>query len=166
MKIVQTENWSGPEGAHSYRRTEGRFRKDSTKTTLIQERRGVNRPRSQPEPFAKTASSDEPDAPNPKNAPHARLLGEFRQSDFTFTQLKRAGDVAIYQQTKEGQSPAFEVVIIRRREASIAFGKEFPATEYYPHNEDWGTYGSSYCTLEEAERKFRFLIDQERKTAA
>lgn len=42
MKTAQTKNWSGPEGAHSFRRTEGRFKKDSTKTTLIQERRGVN----------------------------------------------------------------------------------------------------------------------------
>jgi hypothetical protein len=90
-----------------------------------------------------------------QNAPYARLSGEFRQSGFTLTRLKRVSNVAIYQQTKKKQAPAFEVVIIRRREASTAFGKEFPATECYPHNEDWGTYGFTYRTLEEAERKFR-----------
>jgi hypothetical protein len=73
------------------------------------------------------------------------------------TQLKRVRAVAIYQQAKNDQAPAFEVVIIRRREASFAFGKDFPATEYYPHNEDWGTYGFTYRTLEEALVKFREL---------
>jgi hypothetical protein len=63
-----------------------------------------------------------------QNAPYARLLGEFRHSSFRLTQLKRAHAVAIYQQTKNEQAPAFEVVIVRRREASFAFGKDFPAT--------------------------------------
>jgi hypothetical protein len=92
-----------------------------------------------------------------QHAPYAPLLGEFRQSGSTFTQVKRVGDIAIYKQTKARRSPAFEVVTIRRREASVAFGKEFPATEYYPHNEDWGTYGFTYRTLDEAERKFEEL---------
>jgi hypothetical protein len=92
-----------------------------------------------------------------ENAPYAPLLGEFRQSGSVLTQLKRVGDVAIYKQTKGKQPPTFEVVTIRRREASVVFGEEFPATEYYPHNEDWGIHGFTYRTLEEAERKFEEL---------
>ena len=95
--------------------------------------------------------------PGNQNAPYARLLSKFRHSSFTLTQLKRVRAVAIYKQAKNEQAPAFEVVIIRRREASFAFGKDFPATEYYPHNEDWGTYGFTYRTLEEALAKFREL---------
>jgi hypothetical protein len=94
------------------------------------------------------------------DAPYARLLGEFRQSGSTLTQLKRLGDVAIYKQTKGKQPPTFEVVTIRRREASVAFGMEFPAAEYYPHNEDWGIHGFTYRTPEEAERKFEELTDK------
>src|SRR5260370_23168674 len=75
--------------------------------------------------------------PGNQNAPYARLLDEFRHSSFTLTQLKRVRAVAIYKQTKNEQAPAFEVVIIRKREASFAFGKDFPATEYYPHSQDW-----------------------------
>jgi len=86
---------------------------------------------------------------------------QFRQSGFTLTQVKRSGDIAIYRQTKAGLPPAFEVVTIRRREASVAFGKEFPAAEYYPRNEDWGNYGFSYRTLEEAERKFKQLAKKQ-----
>jgi hypothetical protein len=94
--------------------------------------------------------------PDVKNAPYTRLLGEFRHCGFRLTQLKRLGAVAIYKQAKT-QQVTFEVVIIRQREASFAFGKDFPATEYYPHNEDWGTYGFSYRTLEEALVKFMEL---------
>jgi hypothetical protein len=96
-----------------------------------------------------------------QNAPYARLFGEFRQSGFTLIQLKRVGNVAIYQQTKKKQATAFEVVIIRRRKASTAFGKNFPATEYYPHNEDWGTYGFTYRGLEDAELKLVELFGKE-----
>jgi hypothetical protein len=103
--------------------------------------------------------------PDNQNAPYARLFGEIRQSGFTLTQLKRVGNVAIYQQTKKKQTTAFEVVIIRRREASTAFGKDFPATEYYPHNEDWGTYGFTYRTIEGAERKFAELTDKAKEVA-
>jgi len=88
--------------------------------------------------------------PGNKSAPHARLLGEFGHRGFTFTQLKRVGAVAIYQQTKNGQTPAFEVVVVRKREASFIFGKELPATEYYPRNEEWGAYGFTYRSFEDA----------------
>ena len=99
-----------------------------------------------------------------QTAPCARLLGEFGHSGFTFSRLKRVGNVAIYRQTKGKQTPAFEVVIIRTREASVAFGKEFPATEYYPRNEEWGTYGFTYRTLEEAGRKLMQLTREAKAT--
>jgi hypothetical protein len=99
-----------------------------------------------------------------QDAPYARLLGEFRHCGFTLTQLKRVRAVAVYKQAKNEQAPAFEVVIIRRREASFAFGKDFPATEYYPHDEDWGTYGFTYRTLEEALAKAETIIGETART--
>jgi hypothetical protein len=96
-----------------------------------------------------------------QNAPYKIADTVFRYSGFTLTQLKRARNVAIYKQTKDKQSPAFEVVIIRKVEAWTAFGKEFPATEYYPANEDWGTYGFTYRAIEDAERKFVELSGKE-----
>jgi len=62
--------------------------------------------------------------------PYKIAASVFRYSGFTLTQTKRAGNVAIYKQAKGKQSPAFEVVIIRKAEAWTAFGREFPATEY------------------------------------
>jgi hypothetical protein len=98
--------------------------------------------------------------------PYARLGTEFGHSGFRLTQLKRVGDVAIYKQTKGKQPSAFEVVVIRRREACVAFGTELPATEFYPTNTDWGSTGFTYRTLEEAERKFMELTDKERESDA
>jgi hypothetical protein len=99
--------------------------------------------------------------PNNQNAPYRVAATVFGYSGFTLTQLKRAGSVAIYKQTKGKQSVSFEVVIIRKAEAWTAFGKEFPATEYYPANEDWGLYGFTYRAIEDAERKFAESADQE-----
>ena len=89
--------------------------------------------------------------------PYLQLGTQFRHSGFELTQLKRVGDIAIYRQTKGKQPPGFEVVVIRRREACIAFGTELPATEVYPPNEAWGASGFTYRTLGEAERKFEAL---------
>ena len=98
-----------------------------------------------------------------KNARYRVVSAGFRRSGFTLTQLKRVGNVAIYKQTRAKQSPAFEVVIIRKAESWTAFGKEFPATEYYPANEDWGTYGFTYRAIEHAERKLVELSGEERR---
>jgi hypothetical protein len=98
-----------------------------------------------------------------KDASYARLSGEFSHSGFRLSQLKRVGDVAIYKQTKGKQPSAYEVVVIRRREACVAVGTELPATEVYPPNEAWGSNGFTYRTLEEAERKFMELAGQEQE---
>jgi hypothetical protein len=96
--------------------------------------------------------------PEGQNAPYRPLSTEFAYSGFGLTQVKRIGNVAIYKQTKGKQSPAYEVVIIRNAESKTAFGHEFPAAEYYPRSEDWGTYAFTYSALAEVERKFEKLL--------
>jgi hypothetical protein len=95
--------------------------------------------------------------PDNQNAPYRVVSAEFRQAGFTLTQLKRAGNVAIYIQTKMRQPPVYEVVLIREHEAYTAFGKEIPAGECYPSSEQWGVKGFSYRTIGAAERKFSEL---------
>src|SRR6266404_3390430 len=92
-----------------------------------------------------------------QNAPYRRLSREFRHAGFSLTRLKRAIDVAIYRQSKNEHHPSYEVVLIRKSEARSAFGHEFPAAEYYPRSEDWGTYGFTYRTIEGALAKFAEL---------
>lgn len=103
--------------------------------------------------------------PDNKNAPYRIAPTVFSHSGFTLTQLKRTGNIAIYKQTKGKQSRAYEVVIIRKAKAWTAFGKDFPAAEYYPKSEDWGTCGFTYCTIEGAERKFAELTGKVKEVA-
>jgi hypothetical protein len=103
--------------------------------------------------------------PDVQNAPYSVASTEFGHSGFTLTQLKRAGDVAIYKQSKRKQPAGYEVVVLRPYEAWTSFGKDFPAGEQYPKSEDWGTYGFTYRTIEAAERKFRELTASAKEIA-
>ena len=95
--------------------------------------------------------------PDVQNAPYSVASTEFGHCGFTLSQLKRAGNVAIYIQTKRRQPQAYEVVLIRKHEAYIAFGKGIPAGECYPSSEQWGVKGFTYRTIGAAERKFSML---------
>jgi hypothetical protein len=92
--------------------------------------------------------------PANQNAPHRVVDIAFRHSGFEHTQLKRIGDVAIYRQSKSGLPDAYEVVLIEKHEGYTAFGKDIPAGEYYPSSTQWGLCGFTFCTLQEAVRKF------------
>jgi hypothetical protein len=86
----------------------------------------------------------------------------FHRDGFTFHQVKRAGNVAIYQQTSDtdGQS-WFEVVVIRERPARTgAVGDRvvtFPAGEQYPSVADWGKTGWTYTNQADALSRFNTL---------
>jgi hypothetical protein len=82
-----------------------------------------------------------------------------RRNGFTYEQVIRRGNLAIYKQRlRPGVGClAFEVVRIRQRPASNAFGRDFPAHERYPVDEDWGTYGWTLPTLEAAQAKLAEL---------
>src|SRR4030088_1414504 len=90
-----------------------------------------------------------------QNTPCSVVSIKFGDSGFAPSQLKRAGDAAIYKQTKRKQSAAYEVVVLRPYEAWTSFEKDFPAGEYYPKSEEWGSHGFTFRALEDAERKFR-----------
>lgn len=85
------------------------------------------------------------------------LKARFTKSGFELEQVERIGNVAIYRRWKTGQSPHYEVVRIRSREAREVFGKEFEAGEYYPSSEEWGTYGWTYPCLDDARRRVGVL---------
>lgn len=100
-----------------------------------------------------------------KSASYGVVPIVFSHSGFTLTRLKRAGNIAIYRQTKGRQPPGFEVVVIQEHEAYSAFGKEIPAGEYYPPSSQWGLCGFTFCTLQEAERKFLELAQTAKEVA-
>lgn len=90
----------------------------------------------------------------------------FNKNGFTYELHCRQGPYAIYKQRlRPGVGClAYEVFIIRVRkggvEVQIGNGKPFtpPDMEYGPSNEDFGTFGWTYPTLDRAEAKYKELL--------
>jgi hypothetical protein len=81
------------------------------------------------------------------------LAKEFLRHGFTYRQVAREGDVAIYEQTWNGSpDPAvcFEVIRIRRREGFQIGGRFVEPAEVYPRSELWGVDGFTFTNRNKA----------------
>jgi len=81
------------------------------------------------------------------------LPRQFRRDGFSYRQIARQGDVAIYEQTCNGcrnPSVCYEVIRIRRREGFEIAGRFVAPAEVYPNSEAWGTDGSTFTDKERA----------------
>jgi hypothetical protein len=86
------------------------------------------------------------------------LPKQFRRDGFTYRQIGREGDVAIYEQTWNAcQNPSvcFEVIRVRRREGFHIAGKFVAPAEVYPRSEQWGALGWTFCDKAVAFAKLR-----------
>jgi len=93
-----------------------------------------------------------------KKGHYRPIAKEFRHDGFTFRQIAREGDVAIYEQKWNGcanPSVAYEVVRIRRREAREIKGEIIVAAEVYPRSEAWGVDGFTFTDKGTALAKLR-----------
>ena len=73
-----------------------------------------------------------------------RLPKEFRRGGFTYRQIAREGDSAIYEKMWSGcsePSVCYEVIRIREREGFQIGGRFVEAAEVYPNSEAWGVDG-------------------------
>jgi hypothetical protein len=89
------------------------------------------------------------------------LPKEFRHDGFTFRQIVREDNGAIYEQTWNGcQNPsvAYEVVRIRRREAFQIGEKFVEPYEVYPNSNTWGVDGFTLTDKDAAFAKLRELV--------
>lgn len=88
------------------------------------------------------------------------LEPKFKSGGFEFQQLKRTGDVAIFQKgtpTFDRQS-SFEVVRIQKHKEREIAGVLIPEREAMPSNESWGKEGWSYPTLAAANERFYAMV--------
>jgi hypothetical protein len=86
------------------------------------------------------------------------LPKEFRRGGFTYKQIARESDVAIYQQTWNGcQNPSvsYEIIRIRRREGFQIGQKLIQPYEIYPNSDSWGVDGFTVTDREAAFHKLR-----------
>lgn len=80
----------------------------------------------------------------------------FKKYGETFTQIKRKGQVAIYERSKEGQNvKQYEVVILKDAKEYTLAGVTISAKEdAYPGTNAFGKLGWSAIDLPQAEKKF------------
>lgn len=88
-----------------------------------------------------------------------RLPIETEKNGFQFTQIERNDTAAIYRQHRGSivSTVAFEVWKIRIAPEGDVFGKHYPEREVPPSNEDFGTWGWTFGTIEDARNKYQSL---------
>ena len=111
-----------------------------------------------PPPAPKTSATA--DAHNKERHSYKPLPKQFRHDGFTYRQIAREGDAAIYEQTWNGcenPSVSWEVIRVRRREGFRINGRFVEAAEVYPRSESWGVDGFTFTDKDTAFAKLRQL---------
>ena len=82
------------------------------------------------------------------------LPTQFTKSGFTYAQVQRTAETAIYSQSRHGRVLAYEVIQIQHRPAEIMpDGTAYPEREGFPPSEGWGTTGFTCVTLGDAQAR-------------
>jgi len=111
-------------------------------------------------PAVTTKTRATAEAASKKGHSYKPLPKEFRHDGFTFRQIAREGNAAIYEQTWNGwaqTSPAYEVIRIRQRDGFQIGGRFVEPSEIYPKSEAWGTDGFTFADKDTAFAKLRAL---------
>lgn len=82
----------------------------------------------------------------------------FKKKGFTYTQLKREGNKAIFQQTREGTDMNnYEVVRIGKHNGYVMGGVKIEASETYPGSSLWGIMGWTCTSIDKAMERYNNL---------
>lgn len=88
------------------------------------------------------------------------LPQRFSKSKFYFSVLKRVGDVVLLSKKHiETSVEGYEVCIVQKHKERSMGGAVIPATEALPSSEQWGTSGWTPFNAEQAEKKFREVVE-------
>jgi len=83
---------------------------------------------------------------------------EFKYDGFSFKQLERVGNIALFEKTHPSADRKFyEVVKIKISPDQTILGKFIPEHEKYPASSEWGELGWSYSILSEAQKQLLLL---------
>jgi hypothetical protein len=86
---------------------------------------------------------------------HKPIPTQFNKKGFTYTQLKREGARAIFEQTRAGTAlHNYEVVKIGRHNGYIMGGITIEPAETYPGSSLWGITGWTCTSLEQAMQRY------------
>lgn len=89
---------------------------------------------------------------------HKPIPTVFNKKGFTYTLLKREGNRAIYQQTRNGSDMNnYEVVKIGKHNGYTMGGVFIEPAETYPGSSLWGITGWTCTSIEDAQKRFNTL---------
>ena len=78
---------------------------------------------------------------------------------FTYTEICRSGNIALYEQLRDDwKSPSYEVIVIKVNKPHPNSVHEFDMVETYPSAMHWGSRGWTFNTMEDAGEKFDELV--------
>ncbi len=88
--------------------------------------------------------------------------GGFSTDPLTYKQLKRTGNFALYERSRDGKVKDYEVIIIRiDPKGKQVFSKVVEEdTEMYPSSGQWGKKAWSFSNLGGAKQRFDDLVSQ------
>jgi len=84
-----------------------------------------------------------------------KLAKKFTSKGFTYTEITRNGDKAIYRQEKDDMQPSYEVVVIGKHTGYELNGVKILPAETYPSSTTWGIRGWTFTDLDLAKKKFK-----------
>ena len=80
---------------------------------------------------------------------------QFKKKGFTYTQLKREGNRAIFQQTRAGSAlNNYEVVKIGKHNGYLMGGVMIEPAETYPGSSLWGITGWTCTSIDDAMKRY------------
>jgi hypothetical protein len=89
---------------------------------------------------------------------HKPIPTQFNKKGFTYTQLKREGNRAIFQQTRKGSSlNNYEVVKIGRHNGYTMGGVMIEPAETYPGSSLWGITGWTCTSIDQALQRYEMM---------
>ncbi len=102
----------------------------------------------------KTVSSALPDGR--KGHSYKPVPKQFRHDGFSYRQVAREGDLAIYEQRwRDSENLCFEVVRIRRHDGFTIAGNKVEPAEFYPKSASWGIDGFTLTDKDAAFSKLK-----------
>lgn len=89
-----------------------------------------------------------------------KILTEYKKNGYEFTLVTRKGDYAIFEGTRKTGSKTYEVIQIKSHDGLTFDGVTTDPAEYAPSNNEWGSKGWTYRSLEVAVSKLDKLSEQ------
>jgi len=86
---------------------------------------------------------------------------EFTSKNFSFKQIHREGDFAIYERFHETSPDKkhYEVIKIQSHNGYAIGGQKYPASEFYPSSNGWGADGFTCTAKKSAYEKLEKMIE-------